>query len=56
MIDPKKYEKYAKYLIYDDEGKLLGIKEDAPKSAKLEFEKQVEFEKSFIDKNEPIPR
>lgn len=40
----------------EDEGFVNGIKEDAPEEVKEAYKKHKEWEQSFIDKGEMIPR
>lgn len=38
---------FWKYLIFDDEGEMAGIKEDAPEDAKKEYKAFIEAEKGL---------
>lgn len=38
---------FWKYLIFDDEGEMSGIKEDAPEDAKKEYEAFIEAERDL---------
>lgn len=47
---------WFEYAIFDDDGELTGIREDAPQDAKDAYAEYVAEVQGYIDRGEPIPR
>ena len=47
---------WYKYVVYDEEGDVSGVRDDAPQNIKDAYNEYMERQRRYKERNEPIPR